>query len=224
MRKRFLNMAGLSLVIGLAAFIPSQVRSGQVGNLAHLQPALVNIVEVETPDVSPSESVTASDISTNPSVYPDAPSGVEVVHSTLAANPPAAQSQFAEVHLEISLSNREVRLFQGDTRIKSYPIGIGRAGWETPVGSFQVRQMRENPTWISPFTGERIPGGDPRNPMGRHWIGFWTDGHLWVGFHGTPNAATVGNAASHGCIHMHAQDLEELYSQVQLGTLVTVTQ
>jgi lipoprotein-anchoring transpeptidase ErfK/SrfK len=225
MLKRFLNVAGLSLVIGLAAFIPDQVRSGQVGNLVHLHPALENILEVETLDFAPSEPVTTSAIeSSNTAAQPEGISGVEVVHSTIAANPPPTQAQAAEVFLEISLGSREVRIFQGDTKVKSYPIGIGRSGWETPVGSFQVRQMRENPTWISPFTGERIPGGDPRNPMGRHWIGFWTDGHLWVGFHGTPDAATIGNAASHGCIHMHAHDLEELYDQVQLGTLVTVVQ
>ncbi|PSB15719.1 L,D-transpeptidase [filamentous cyanobacterium CCP2] len=164
--------------------------------------------------MAPANDVTQEDLSLS----------VETVHSAVATNPQRAALQPAEVHLEISLGSREVRVFQGDAKVKSYPIGIGRAGWETPVGSFEVRQMRENPTWISPFTGERIPGGDPRNPMGQHWIGFWTDGHLWVGFHGTPDAGTIGNAASHGCIHMYAQDLEELYHQVRLGTPVTVVQ
>jgi lipoprotein-anchoring transpeptidase ErfK/SrfK len=127
-----------------------------------------------------------------------------------------------EVHLEISLSRREVTLYQGTSRVKSYPIGIGRAGWETPLGTFEVQQMRENPVWIHPFTDERIPSNDSRNPLGTRWIGFWTDGHLWVGFHGTSDPSSVGTAASHGCIRMHNEDVEELFAQIEIGTPVTV--
>ncbi|NJO40862.1 MAG: L,D-transpeptidase [Cyanobacteria bacterium CRU_2_1] len=146
-----------------------------------------------------------------------ASSGHERGNLAIAAEP-------ADVHLEINLEQREVSVYRGDVKIKSYPIGIGRAGWETPIGTFEVNQMRENPTWISPFTGERIPGGDPRNPLGNYWIGFWTDGYYSVGFHGTPDSGTIGNAESHGCIHMYDQDLEELYQQVNIGTPVTVIQ
>jgi lipoprotein-anchoring transpeptidase ErfK/SrfK len=133
-----------------------------------------------------------------------------------------ATPQAEDVRLEIHLGRREVLVYQGERTINRYPIGVGRAGWETPVGTFQVRQMRENPTWISPFNGQRISGGDARNPLGTRWIGFWTDGNNWIGFHGTRNPATVGRNASHGCIHMHRSDLEALYRQVKFGTLVTV--
>lgn len=125
-------------------------------------------------------------------------------------------------HLQIDLSSRQVTLYRGAIAVKTYPIGVGRPGWETPTGTFRVAQLIQRPTWISPFNNEVIPAGDPRNPMGQYWIGFWTNGTSWIGFHGTLNPNTVGRASSHGCIHMLSQDLEELFFQVSLGTQVVV--
>ncbi len=127
------------------------------------------------------------------------------------------------LRLEISLSRRRVGVFKGKNLIKSYPIAVGRPGWETPIGTYQVRQMLRNPTWVHPLQkGVSIPGGDPENPLGRFWIGFWTDGKNWIGFHGTPNPKSVGTAASHGCIRMYNKDVEELFKKVSLGTEVKV--
>lgn len=126
------------------------------------------------------------------------------------------------VHLEIHLSRYEVVLYKGKTEAKRYPIAIGRQGWETPMGTFQIMDMRYNPIWINPFTDEAIPGGSPANPLGHYWIGFWTNGKNWIGFHGTPNPETVGRSASHGCVRMHNEDVEELFHQVSLGTPVIV--
>lgn len=127
------------------------------------------------------------------------------------------------LRLEIRLSNRRVTLYRGDKAVKTYPIAVGRPGWETPTGTFQVRQMLRNPAWVHPLKkGVLIPGGDPENPLGRYWIGFWTDGKNWIGFHGTPNPKSVGTPASHGCIRMYNKDIEELFKQVSLGTEVKV--
>ncbi len=125
--------------------------------------------------------------------------------------------------LEIRLSQRQVTLLQGETVIKTYPIAVGRAGWETPTGRYTVQQMLKDPAWVNPLKpGIVIPGGDPENPLGRYWIGFWSDGKNWIGFHGTPNPRSVGTAASHGCIRMYNQDIEELFTLVSLGTQVIV--
>ncbi len=135
---------------------------------------------------------------------------------TMPVNP------FAAPRLVIYLSQRQVSLYQPDGQRKNYPIAIGRPGWETPIGKFKVMDMRQDPTWINPFTGEAIPPDDPQNPLGGYWIGFWTDGHNWIGFHGTPNGDSVGTAASHGCIRMYRQDIAELFAQVTPGMPVTV--
>lgn len=139
----------------------------------------------------------------------------------LIVNPPT-DLVTQPTRLEISLSRHRVTLYRENKPIKSYPIAVGRKGWETPTGNFQVMQMIQNPQWIHPFTGQAIPGGSPENPLGHYWIGFWTNGTDWIGFHGTPNPETVGTAASHGCIRMYSKDIEELFSQVSVGTQVRV--
>lgn len=125
------------------------------------------------------------------------------------------------IHLVIRLSERRVYVYEQDQVVKSFPIAIGRSGWETPTGKFEVIQMLQNPVWEHPFTGELVPPGSD-NPLGSRWIGFWTDGTNYIGFHGTPNAETVGQAASHGCIRMYDQDVIALFNIVQMGTPVEV--
>lgn len=127
-----------------------------------------------------------------------------------------------QMRLEVHLKRRRVVLYQGTIEIRTYPIAIGQAGWETPTGRFRVLDMQEKPDWIHPLTNQRVPHEDLRNPLGRYWIGFWTDGTNWIGFHGTPHPNSVGQALSHGCLRMHDADIDELYYQVSTGTPVTV--
>ena len=125
--------------------------------------------------------------------------------------------------LEVSISRRTVTAFNGETRLKTYPVAVGREGWSSPIGEHRVLQAIKYPAWQNPFTGDVIPSKDPENPLGDRWIGFWTDGKDWSGFHGTPNRSSVGTAASHGCIRMYNEDVRELFSQVKVGTIVRVS-
>jgi L,D-transpeptidase ErfK/SrfK len=126
--------------------------------------------------------------------------------------------------VELDLSDRRVTVLRAGKAVKKYPVAVGRAGWETPTGNFKVKTMFKNPEWVNPFTGELIPGGDPDNPLGRRWIGFWTDGKHWAGFHGTNSISSIGTAASHGCVRMFEKDIEEMFEIVPLGTPVVVRQ
>ena len=125
--------------------------------------------------------------------------------------------------LEVSISRRTVTAFNGETRLKTYPVAVGREGWSSPIGEHRVLQAIEYPAWQNPFTGDVIASKDPENPLGDRWIGFWTNGKDWSGFHGTPNRSSVGTAASHGCIRMYNEDVRELFSQVKIGTIVKVS-
>jgi len=126
------------------------------------------------------------------------------------------------VHLEVSRSHHRLTVYKGLLPIHRYPVAVGREGWETPLGVFRVSQMIEDPDWQHPLTGQVFRAGDQRNELGHYWIGFWTDGQTCVGFHGTPHPQTVGKSASHGCIRMYEKDVEELFSQVAVGTPVSV--
>lgn len=127
----------------------------------------------------------------------------------------------AKVHLVIRLSDRRVYVYDHDKITTSFPIAIGRSGWETPTGKFQVIDKITNPAWEHPFTGEIAPPGVD-NPLGSRWIGFWTDGANYIGFHGTPNPESVGTPASHGCIRMYDKDVISLFEMVRVGTPVEV--
>ncbi|NEO33847.1 MAG: L,D-transpeptidase [Symploca sp. SIO3C6] len=131
------------------------------------------------------------------------------------------ESLASEQHLVISLNKRRVYVYQDKKLQHSYPVAVGKAGWETPQGNYKVIDMQPEPVWEHPWTGEIILPG-PNNPLGARWIGFWTDGVNLIGFHGTPNEKLVGRAVSHGCIRMRNQDILALYAQVNIGTPVTV--
>jgi lipoprotein-anchoring transpeptidase ErfK/SrfK len=123
--------------------------------------------------------------------------------------------------LIVSLSARQVTLYQNDQPQATYDIAVGREGWETPTGSFQILNLRENPGWRNPITGEVVTDR-AENPLGSRWIGFWTDGKHQIGFHGTNQDELIGQAVSHGCIRMRDADIQALFTQVAVGTPVIV--
>ncbi|KJH69870.1 L,D-transpeptidase [Aliterella atlantica] len=125
-------------------------------------------------------------------------------------------------NLVLKLSDRRVYLYRDNILATSYPVAIGKAGWETPVGKYKVIEMQRDPSWQHPWTGKIIPPGAD-NPLGARWIGFWTDGKNFIGFHGTPQEKLIGQAVSHGCVRMRNKDILSLYAQVDIGTPVTVT-
>lgn len=125
------------------------------------------------------------------------------------------------IRLVLDLGDRRVYLYQGDAALASYPVAIGAADTPTPVGEFAVFQMVEDPVWQSPWTGEvRSPGAN--SALGLRWIGFARMPNGVIGFHGTPTVASIGRAASNGCVRMRNEDVVALFEQVEMGTAVVV--
>ncbi|WP_245939755.1 L,D-transpeptidase [Stenomitos frigidus] len=125
------------------------------------------------------------------------------------------------VRLVVKLSQRRVYLYQGDRLLAKYTLAIGKQGWETPTGIFQVLSKEKNPVFKSFRTGQLIEPG-PDNPLGVRWIGIWTDGKTQIGFHGTNQEELLGQAVSHGCLRMRNRDVTAMFDQVSLGTIVSV--
>lgn len=126
-----------------------------------------------------------------------------------------------ETQVVVALSDRRVYVYRYNEVIASYPIAVGKKGWETPTGTFQVMHMQHHPIWRHPITGKVFEAGSD-SPLGDRWIGFWSDGRNEIGFHGTPDVDLVGTAVSHGCLRMRNADVRSLYDQVSLGTPVLV--
>jgi L,D-transpeptidase ErfK/SrfK len=125
-----------------------------------------------------------------------------------------------DTRLVVDLSDRVVYLYRDEKLKLSYRVAVGQPGWETPVGEFRIRQMVQNPVWKHPITDEIYPPGGA-NPLGVRWIGFAADEHMKLGFHGS-GESSIGQAVSHGCLRMKNSDVKALFSQVSLGTVVTV--
>jgi lipoprotein-anchoring transpeptidase ErfK/SrfK len=135
----------------------------------------------------------------------------------------------APTQLLLRLGERRLYLVDDDpaTPVESFPVAIGRQGWETPVGQFHIEEMVEHPDFLKldPAVPARvikwIPPG-PTNPLGERWIGF-AHGEGWtIGIHGTPNPELLGQAVSHGCVRMRNEDVVRIYGRVRLGTTVLV--
>lgn len=128
----------------------------------------------------------------------------------------------SSVQLVLSLDKRYVDVVEPGKPTVRYEVAVGQEEWQTPTGSFGIMSKIENPAWQHPITKEEIPPG-PDNPLGSHWIGFWSDGQAQIGFHGTNQEELIGEAVSHGCVRMRNRDIKELYAKVEVGTVVTVS-
>ena len=117
-------------------------------------------------------------------------------------------------HIVVSIADRKLVLFEGDRVTRIYDVAVGTKFTPTPRGTFAIINRAQNPTWYSP-NGPVAPGKD--NPLGSRWMGLSAKGY---GIHGTNAPSSIGKAASHGCIRMRQQDLEELYTLVTVGTIV----
>jgi L,D-transpeptidase ErfK/SrfK len=154
--------------------------------------------------------------STTTNVVANVPNSSRVKPRPLISPPPARGPR-----LVVDLSDRRVYLYQTDRLQASYPIAVGKPGWETPIGIYQVMEKQKYPVWRHPITDEIVPQGR-ENPLGSRWIGFWYDGRHLIGFHGTPEAHLIGQPVSHGCLRMRNADIQALYEQISLGTPVVV--
>jgi lipoprotein-anchoring transpeptidase ErfK/SrfK len=119
-------------------------------------------------------------------------------------------------------SNR-LYLYDGNRLERTFKVATGRAQYPTPTGSWSIVDMQRNPWWRPPSSDwakglKPIPPG-PGNPLGTRWMGLSAPG---VGMHGTPDAASVGYSASHGCIRMYVPDAEWLFDHVRVGTPVFI--
>lgn len=114
--------------------------------------------------------------------------------------------------------------------VLTYPIGIGRVGWETPTGEAKVVAKATDPQWYVPWSVQRehaeagdplppvVPPG-PDNPLGRHVLQLDMPGYL---IHGTNMPWGVGMRVSHGCVRLYPENIESLYSLVSRGEPVHI--
>lgn len=118
----------------------------------------------------------------------------------------------------------------GRRRVVSYPIGIGREAYPTPLGTTQVTRKRAYPDWRVPASVRRahaqrgdplpavVPGG-PDNPIGTHVLDLGWPTYI---IHSTNKPAGTGLRVTHGCLQLYPEDITRLYEEAEVGSAVTV--
>jgi lipoprotein-anchoring transpeptidase ErfK/SrfK len=107
---------------------------------------------------------------------------------------------------------------------RRFEVATGQPIYPTPIGSFKIVVMERDPWWYPPPDAPWAKGATPippgpGNPLGTRWMGLSAPG---VGIHGTPDPASLGYSASHGCVRMFIPSAEWLFDHVQVGTPVII--
>ncbi|MBS3756447.1 MAG: L,D-transpeptidase family protein [Desulfobacterales bacterium] len=119
---------------------------------------------------------------------------------------------------------RLYRFYPEHQMVKTYPLGIGRQGFKTPITDTKVVTRIEKPVWTVPENtrekvGRAIVPPGPANPLGEYWVGL-ADGH--IGIHGTNFPWGIGRQVSQGCLRMYPEHIEKFFHEVSVDTLVEI--
>jgi L,D-transpeptidase ErfK/SrfK len=128
--------------------------------------------------------------------------------------------------LVLNVPQRMLFVMRAGDVAASYPVAVGTRDWPTFIGPFTIDVKETDPVWdVPPSIQEEqrrqgkpvltrvLPG--PANPLGKYWLGLSEPGY---GIHGTNAPASIGKFATHGCIRLRSEDIEDLFSRVELGT------
>jgi lipoprotein-anchoring transpeptidase ErfK/SrfK len=121
------------------------------------------------------------------------------------------------IWVQADLSRRRLMLMRGARVLDAFTAAIGAPDSPTPIGRFSVT--------------DPIATGDPSGPYG--WYAFGLSGHQpnlppgWSGgdqlaIHGTNDPASLGTAASAGCLRVSATALGVLKRWLRPGTPVVI--
>lgn len=108
--------------------------------------------------------------------------------------------------IKIGLREKKLHLYRGDLETGTYPVAIGKPATPTPVGEFTIQDKIINPGGI----------------LGTRWMGFLIVQDGEYGIHGNNNPASIGTAASLGCVRMYNEDVEQIFPLLPVGTRVVI--
>jgi L,D-transpeptidase catalytic domain/Putative peptidoglycan binding domain len=125
---------------------------------------------------------------------------------------------------QLIIINKQTNLlayYENGKLSKTFKVATGRKPTYTPEGQFIIVNKIKN----RPYYKEKIPGGDPRNPLGKRWLGINARG-TWgttYAIHGNNNSAAIGKYVSAGCIRMYNEDIDWLFNRIKTNAPVIIT-
>ena len=130
----------------------------------------------------------------NPDINPRNLAPGQIICIPLAPSP---------IEIIINVRAKRLTVYKNGNIFREYIVATGKPETPTPTGIFEV------------VNKEIDPGG----PYGTRWLGLSAKGY---GIHGTNNPASIGTAASNGCIRMYNEDIEALFDITVVGTPVRI--
>lgn len=125
----------------------------------------------------------------------------------------------------IVTKERALYYILGDGKAVKYRVATAKRGFQWS-GTNAVSAKVKWPDWRPPAQMRKrrpeLPAfmaGGPENPLGARAIYL---GSTIYRIHGTNEPASIGKAASSGCIRMLNADVSELFQHVKMGARVTV--
>lgn len=117
--------------------------------------------------------------------------------------------------LTASTASNTLTLYRDGTLVKTYSVATGTGDTPTPHGSFYITELLA-PTndGYGPYAFGLSAFSEVLNSFG--------GGPGQIGLHGTDDAGSIGQSASHGCIRLANPDITELAGLLPLGTPITI--
>lgn len=114
----------------------------------------------------------------------------------------------------------------GSLLVMRMPVGLGKDD-STPTGKWLAGHRVPNPVWFGPRGEGEVPPGDPKNPLGKYWIGLvgvdgQASGQQSYGIHGTNDPASIGKQESMGCIRLRNDDIATVFDLLTEGKSIVV--
>jgi len=127
-------------------------------------------------------------------------------------------------HAKVYCSTFTMDLYLQETFVRSFRVGLGKPGSETPTGLWRVKTGGKlvKPVWTNPLDGKTYYPEDPDYPLGSRWIGLEglegaAKDRTGFALHGTKDPEQIGTADSQGCIRLHNGDAILLYNLFEEG-------
>jgi len=127
-------------------------------------------------------------------------------------------------HAKVYRSSFTMDIYLQDTFVRSFPVGLGKPGYDTPTGLWVVRPGGKliKPRWTDPDTGRTYEPDDPNYPLGSRWISLdglegAAKGRTGFAIHGTKDPHEIGVAKSRGCIRLYNGDVILVYDLLMPG-------
>jgi lipoprotein-anchoring transpeptidase ErfK/SrfK len=136
--------------------------------------------------------------------------------------PPEGAAGLTGRWLDVNLTHQVVVAYQGSTAVYSARMSTGRAGWETPAGTFRVQRRVAKETMSS----STLSG------LGRELASYKIDNVRWTQYFSDDGKALhenywkprdqIGVPSSHGCVGLAAEDAKFLWDFASVGTPISI--